>query len=145
MANPQIVERLLVVLCEGDSEECEAAATALSYCSELALEGVLIVARDRSRENRSARSGAVKALGRIGGQGAEEALIDIFIHEDDEYMCGDAIEALGEIGDPHTMDLLLQAAGLQSSFIRRRAVKALVGLGDPQVAEPLLAIVQQEM
>ncbi len=145
MANPQIVERLLVMLCEGDSEEPKAAATALGYCGELALEGLLTVALDRSRENISAYSGAVKALGRIGGQRAEEALLDILIHEDDEYRCGDAIEALGEIGDPHTMNLLLQAAERRSSLIRRRAVKALGGLGEPQVAEPLLTIIQQEM
>jgi HEAT repeat protein len=61
MANPQIVERLLVVLREGDKEERQTAAKALGYCGELALEGVLGVVQNRGQEN---QSGAIKVLER---------------------------------------------------------------------------------
>lgn len=56
----------------------------------------------------------------------------------DAYIRADAVEALGELGDPKSYDPLIHALSDSDSDVRKRVVLAVASLGDKKAFEPLL-------
>ena len=85
---------------------------------------------------------AAKALGQSGASNAFEPLVDLLSVGAVPARTQAAIEALGGLADPRTIDVLEVYAGNRSADVRRRAVKSLAAIKDDkgeQVVPALLA------
>lgn len=84
----------------------------------------------------------VEAACFAAGEGAtsvhRQTLENIALHHDDPLCRESAIAALGAIGDPASLEVVLVALG-DRPYIRRRAVVALAAFDDPRVEAALLA------
>ncbi len=85
-----------------------------------------------------ARSSAAIALGRIGDQGAEKALIKL-LDDGNWVIRKEAVEALGAIGDGYTMKALAPMLKDGDSKVRVAAARALGRIGDKGAVKPLTA------
>jgi len=73
---------------------------------------------------------AAKALGSSGASNAFEPLVDLLSVGAVPARTQAAIEALGGLADPRTIDVLEVYAGNRSADVRRRAVKSLAAIKD---------------
>jgi HEAT repeat protein len=85
------------------------------------------------------RVAAAKALGGLGAREALPQLREITLHDQDDGVRSWAIGALGDIGDPGGVDLLVPVLRDSSWRVRAAAALALGRLGDPKALEPLRA------
>lgn len=67
-----------------------------------------------------------------------QTLEDIAVHHEDPLCRESAIAALGAIGDPASLGVILAALG-DRPYIRRRAIVAMAAFDDPRVEAALLA------
>jgi HEAT repeat protein len=81
---------------------------------------------------------AAKALGQSGASNAFEPLVDLLSVGAVPARTQAALEALGGLADPRTIDVLEVYAGNRSADVRRRAVKSLAAIKDEQVVPALL-------
>jgi len=81
---------------------------------------------------------AAKALGQSGASNAIEPLIDLLSVGAAPARTEAAVDALGALADPRSIDVLEGYAGHHSPDVRRRAVKALGAIKDEHVVPPLL-------
>jgi HEAT repeat protein len=79
---------------------------------------------------------AAKALGQSGASNAPQPLVELLSVGVARAQA--ALEALGELADPATIDVLSVYAGNHSPEVRRRAIKALGAIKDPLVVPMLL-------
>jgi HEAT repeat protein len=86
----------------------------------------------------AAAADAAKALGQSGASNAPLPLVELLSVGVAPARAQVALEALGELADPSTIDVLTLYAGNHAPDVRRRAVKALGGIKDDQAAPPLL-------
>lgn len=84
-----------------------------------------------------ARSSAAIALGRLGAAEALPRLHEIALRDEEAFVRSWAISALGEIGDPDGVDLLLPLLSDPSWRVRGATARVLGRLGDPRALEPL--------
>jgi HEAT repeat protein len=82
---------------------------------------------------------AARALGASGAANAAEPLVELLAAGTVPVRAYAALEALGQLGDPSTIEVLELYAGNRSPDMRRLAVKALGGVKDDRVVAPLLA------
>lgn len=129
---------------------------------------LLTAARDDS--DRDVRINAIDSLAKIGGEGVQQALLDFLAEDDveiqsivlmglaDERYAGafrevgemlrsesdriraNAADALGAMGKPETVPLLMEAAADPATDVRSRAAFALGKLGDPRGVPALIAM-----
>jgi HEAT repeat protein len=89
-------------------------------------------------EDDQAALDAAKALGQSGASNAYEPLVDLLSVGAPPARTQAAIEALGGLADPRTVDVLEVYAGNRSADVRRRAVKSLAVIKDDHVVAALL-------
>jgi HEAT repeat protein len=89
-------------------------------------------------EDDGAALDAAKALGQSGASNAFEPLVDLLSVGAVPARTQAAIEALGGLADPRTIDVLEVYAGNRSADVRRRAVKSLAAIKDEHVVPALL-------
>lgn len=139
------VEPLLLLLDDQDTRVY--AAGALGAIGDLRAVGPLISAlNDENRELAAEdalmfKLSAVSALGRLGGEQAVKALIDIAEnHTLETHLRITAVNSLGEIGDKAaTMPLIRILSDRQSDgWLRAAAASALGKIGDERAVDPLL-------
>ena len=142
VADPGVAERLIDLLDDGDSAVRAAAAEALgglsrgspvpetvTWALEVALaddDGLVVEA-------------AVTALGELAPQpGLVDRLVEIATDEAlDKLVRESAVAALGAVGDPTAVPVLLELLATGPPQVRRRAVVALTVFDDPAI-EPAL-------
>jgi len=81
---------------------------------------------------------AAKALGQSGASNAIEPLVELLSVGAAPARTEAAVEALGGLADPRTIDVLEVYAGHHSPDVRRRAVKSLAAIKDEHVVPALL-------
>jgi HEAT repeat protein len=81
---------------------------------------------------------AAKALGQSGAPNAVEPLVELLAVGASPARSEAALEALGALAVPSTIDVLELYAGNRTPDIRRRAVKALGAIKDERAVAPLL-------
>ena len=86
-----------------------------------------------------ARAAAATALGDLGARQALRRLREMAAHDEESFVRSWAIPALGVIGDPSDVDLILPFLGDPSARVRGAAALALGQLGDVRALEPLRA------
>ena len=91
----------------------------------------------------SAKSTAIVALGRIGGDKAVAALVAALESRDSDVRHL-AAQVLGEMGDVSAVAALSFALQDGDPKIRLAAVEALTKLGDPRAVEPLVAMLKDK-
>jgi HEAT repeat protein len=86
----------------------------------------------------AAASEAAKALGQSGATNAKDPLVELLSVGASPARAQIALDALGELADPATIDVLTLYAGNHGPDVRRRAVKALGAIKDEAAAPPLM-------
>ena len=86
-----------------------------------------------------ARAAAATALAQLGARQALPRLREMAAHDEESFVRSWAIAALGEIGDPSDVDLILPFLRDPSARVRGAAAWALGHLGDIRALEPLRA------
>jgi HEAT repeat protein len=87
----------------------------------------------------SVRSDSARALGRLGAADALPRLREMATADESEAARSWAVGALGSIGDPRDLELLVGLLADDSFRVRGAAALALGRLGDPKAIEPLRA------
>jgi HEAT repeat protein len=102
---------------------------------EQAVPSLIRIANDKNTD-RYTRYEAIEALGKIGGLEARDALVQILQTEADES----AVKALGEIGDPQTIGVIISVLKRQDLSYSRRisAAEALGKIGNPEAVPYLI-------
>jgi HEAT repeat protein len=86
-----------------------------------------------------ARAAAATALAQLGATQALPRLREMAAHDEESFVRSWAIGALGEIGDPTDVDLILPFLSDPSARVRGAAALALGRLGEVRALEPLRA------
>lgn len=145
-------EKLVVVLRNGSCEErCSAAETLGNLGDRCAVQPLIRVVSNRFgddcnhpdyRELRDwmVRAKAAKALGKLGDERAIEPLIEAF-KDRSGHVCGAAIRAFGQIGEP-ALGYLLDALKNTDCAVRIGAVSALGWLGGQRSFKAILTMLQ---
>ena len=89
-------------------------------------------------EDDAAALDAAKALGQSGASNAIDPLVELLSVGAAPEREQAAVEALGGLADPRTIDVLEVYAGNHSPDVRRRAVKSLAAIKDEHVVPALL-------
>jgi HEAT repeat protein len=101
---------------------------------------VAILSQALNHEDLIVRLSAIKALGEIRDASAVRSLIAVLRDES----CGcTAANALVKIGKP-SVEPLIASLKDESPIVKRNAVKALGGIGDPSAVKPLTAALKDE-
>jgi hypothetical protein len=124
------VARLLAALGDRDPNTRRLAATLLGRLKASAAVGPLLELLD----NPEVAEEAVRALGAIGDRRAVRK-VALVVERADLKPAASAVVALGDIGGPEAVDLLVPR--LDSSFIGGLAARSLGKIGDPRALEPL--------
>jgi HEAT repeat protein len=86
-----------------------------------------------------ARAAAATALAQLGARQALPRLREMAAHDEESFVRSWVVAALGEIGDPSDVDLILPFLSDPSARVRGAAALALGQLGDVRALEPLWA------
>jgi HEAT repeat protein len=86
-----------------------------------------------------ARAAAATALAQLGARQALPRLREMAAHDEESFVRSWVVAALGEIGDPSDVDLILPFVSDPSARVRGAAALALGQLGDVRALEPLWA------
>jgi len=93
-----------------------------------AVEPLIIALKDQN--SAVLRHGAAEALGEIKDPRAVEPLIAAALRDDDYRVTWPVAEALGKIKDPRAVESLIVACSNRSSYVRKAAADALVGMAN---------------
>ncbi len=94
--------------------------------------------------HRLVKEGVCKSLGKIGHRKATDVLIET-LNDENESVRYQAVIALGQLGDTHTVPPLLELLKRQDDpLVRSEAAKALGLIGDPSALKILLSILKKE-
>ena len=85
----------------------------------------------------------LRALGRLGGEGALEAVIRALDH-DHATVRDTAANVLGEMGDPAAVEALIRALQTGQGVLRASAAEALGKLGHLAAVEPLIVALRRD-
>jgi len=130
--------KLLELARDGDQHHVVRSACIEALAERGDAEALDAMARDTLNPSR-VRAALVEAVGRVVRE-REGADLDLTPHllawardPGSQRVRAAAVEALGELGDPAHIDLVVAAAGVDSQFdaIRRNALEALAALDDP--------------
>jgi HEAT repeat protein len=170
LGDARAVKPLIAALKDENAEVRQAAAGALGEMGDPhadAVEPLIAVLKD---ENVGVRQAAAGALGEMGDRHAVEPLIaalgdgninvrrsathslgliwDLQLVSDlgsiDSAVRRAAAEALGDLGDRHTVEPVIAALQDENAEVRQAAAEALGDLGDRRAVEPLIAVLQDE-
>jgi len=132
---------LLEVLKDHDAAVRAEAALALGQVADTrATTPLLALLTDKQRDVQFA---AAWALGRIADSATTEPLLAYYQTCDDPETRAEVLFALGRIGDPKGIDLLLTVLQDGTPWQRRLAIEALGTLKEKRAVDPLLAVLQQ--
>lgn len=135
LPDTRAVRPLIAALGDESSDVQKQVIEALVKIGAPAFAPLLAAVQDKRK---TARTGAVLALGAFKDARAVELLIPVLKDSSARYA---AVYALKEIGDPRAVEPLL--AALQDSFESRTIVAALVALKDPRTVEPLVVFLEK--
>ncbi|HEY4485451.1 MAG TPA: HEAT repeat domain-containing protein [Nitrospiria bacterium] len=138
--NPNLAERLISVLEEGNVGKRNAALEALIHFGAAALPPILARLR---RTNKDVKKMILEIVGEIGDPQAVPDLLPM-LEDPDENVRMAAIESLGKLKDRRSVPVMLPLLRSDDPLIGFVAIKALERLGDPRAVEPLLEIVNKK-
>lgn len=111
-----------------------AVAEKLGFCGIDSLGTLASLEHD---EEPTVREAVATAYGEIGSSGSVEWLIDAATNDVDRHVQEAAVAALGAIGDPRVVDVLLEVIRSGPPQVRRRAIAAITVFDDERV-EPAI-------
>ncbi len=134
-ADPRAVPPLMAALSDSDPDVGYRAAWALGEMGDPRAVGPLIQALTRpARDSRTSRDSvaeaAARALGDLGDPRAVAPLSDAFRGAADEHFQVAVLSALGQIGDPSSLPLVVEAARRGTKDVRASAALSIGHLGD---------------
>jgi HEAT repeat protein len=103
-----------------------------------AADGLLAALADSSAD---VRLKAVEGLGGLGDRRAVQPLLQQFAKDPNPQVRYECLTSLGLIGDPSTVDFLVQGTNDADQFVRLWAMDALCQMGDPHAQERAIALV----
>jgi HEAT repeat protein len=136
IGDPQAIDTLILLLQDKVPAVREEAVGALTALGELSIPSLL---EALTHKEWTVRLRATEALALLKPQSASEPLLGLVNHDPDTAVRQDAIRALGEIGDPRSVEPLLNAMNQPS--LKTHAITALGRIGNPQAVPRLMAIV----
>lgn len=143
ISDPRAVNPLIEVLDDENPEVWRNVTEALGKLGEQAVDPLIMILIDEGQQSSDARSGAARALGKIGDPRAVEPLIVAL--KDEAYMVrSGAASALGEISDPRAVDPLIEALSDDEWVVLGSVATALGEIGDPKAVDPLIEALEYE-
>ena len=103
-----------------------------------AVDGLLAALADTSSD---VRVSAVEGLGGLGDRRAVQPLLEQYAKDDNPQVRYECLTSLGLIGDPSTVDFLVQGTSDADPFVRLWAMDALCQMDDPHAQERALVLV----
>jgi len=135
--NADAVEPLIPLLQDKVKAVREEAAAALAAIGDAAIPSLL---KALQHEDWLVRLHAVESLGLAKSKRAVEPLLSIVFNDRDSAVREDAVRALGEIGDPQTVEHLFMV--IREPGLRTVAVEALGRIGDRRAVPVLIDIMR---
>ena len=83
-----------------------------------------------------------EALGMIGNDEALKVLITYIKKNSDSLLESTIISALGRIGDPRSVDLIIPKLNSGSNYNKKTAIAALADIGDPRAVKPIIQMLK---
>jgi len=136
LGTPQAIDTLILLLQDKVPAVRDEAVGALTALGEPSIPPLL---EALTHKEWKVRLRATEALAWLKPQAAIEPLLALLDHDPDTAVRQDAIRALGEIGDPRSVEPLLNA--MNQTSLKTHAIIALGRIGNPQAVPRLIAIV----
>jgi HEAT repeat protein len=136
IGDPRAIDTLILLLQDKVPAVREEAVAALTALGELSIPPLLEALNHKEWR---VRLRAIEALALLKPQAATEPLLGLVDHDPDTAVRQDAIRALGEIGDPRSVEPLMNA--MNQTSLKTHAITALGRIGNPQAVPRLMAIV----
>ena len=133
--NTDTVEPLIPLLQDKVKAVREEAAAALAAIGNAAIPSLV---KGLQHEDWLVRLHAVESLGKAKSKQAVEPLLSLLFNDRDSAVREDVVRALGEIGDPGTVEYLF--AAMREPGLRTLAVEALGRIGDRRAVPVLMDI-----
>ncbi len=136
--SPQSIETLILLLQDKVPGVREEAGRAIQAIGEASVPKLLETLQDH---NWRIRLRAVEALALLKPQEAVGPLMTVVLKDSDTAVRQDAVRALGQIGDPRAIPLLLSSLALNTPSLRLPAIEALGQIRSTEAVSTLIALV----
>jgi len=136
------IPTLLNILAQGETQERQQAAIALSRLKDERLLAPLLAALKDA--DSTVRANAAAGLGHNEASDAVEPLIALLQSDAEDIVRERAATALAQIGDPRAIDPLIDALDERGTWVRNRIAYVLGASRDSRAVEPLLELLNHE-
>ncbi len=135
--DPRSIDTLILLLQDKVPAVRDEASRAIQALGEVSIPPLLKGLED---PNWRVRLRAIEALSLLKPEVAVAPLMNLVANDSDSAVRQDAVRALGEIGNPHAVPLLIDA--LTTPSLQLKAIEALGNLRAVEALPPLMALVQ---